>query len=83
MPHQGSHVMLTCENHPDLRWSCKWMAITDRRYNGSRSLFFHGQVANGKFVPGSDDTGGDGHYIHECDCPATALILMEGEENKP
>lgn len=41
------HIALTCKNHPNLRWSCKEIAVKDdpkpgepARYNGSRSIFF-------------------------------------------
>jgi hypothetical protein len=43
--HDGLHVPLACEDHPDLRWSCKKVAISfDEqgvgRYNGRRNIFF-------------------------------------------
>ena len=54
------HVLLTCRNHPDLRWSCKQIAFTPTddggRYNGERHIFFQG-------------------YGCECDCPASDLRL--------
>jgi hypothetical protein len=56
----GTHVPLTCEDHPNLRWSCKKIALSlDKggrwRYNGSRNLFF------------KHETG------VECACPTSKL----------
>jgi len=42
------HVILTCKNHPDLRWSTKEAAVTNGRYNGARHLFFTGHIATFK-----------------------------------
>lgn len=66
--YDGLHVPLTCENHPELRWSCKRIAISfDKdgkgRYNQCRSIFFFTKNAR------------------ECDCPADKLILILEEEN--
>lgn len=38
------HVILTCKNHPELRWSTKEIAVSNGRYNGQRTIFFNGQV---------------------------------------
>lgn len=63
--HDGLHVELACELHPELRWSCKKIALTKDatgkyRYNHSRHLFFK---------------TGDG----ECDCPPDKLYaVIEG-----
>lgn len=62
----GLHVPLTCENHPELRWSCKRIAITFDsegvgRYNQSRNIFYKGEGP-------------------ECDCPSSKLRLII-EEN--
>jgi len=68
------HVILTCENHRDLRWSCKEIAVTDGRYNGQRSLFYLG-TPNGKGMYS------DGSGLHctadrpECECKADSLIV--------
>lgn len=37
------HVTLTCINHPELRWSCKEIAVNSiGQYNGMRHIFFNG-----------------------------------------
>lgn len=39
------HVTLTCINHPNLRWSCKEIAVNSiGQYNGARNIFFCGTV---------------------------------------
>lgn len=35
----GKHILLTCKNHPDLRWTTKNIAPI-----GSRNIFFEGSV---------------------------------------
>jgi hypothetical protein len=62
--HDGLHVPLTCENHPELRWSCKKIALSKDndgkwRYNHSRNIFFF-----------SD------YPAKECDCPASKLYAI-------
>lgn len=52
-------VKLTCINHPELRWSCKGIAVTDGKYNGSRNIFF---------LPSMNAPG-----TEECDCPSADL----------
>jgi len=35
------HVKLTCINHPELRWSCKSIAVNHLgQYNGARNIFY-------------------------------------------
>ena len=35
------HVILTCNNHDHLRWTCKEIAFSDvGGYNGSRNIFY-------------------------------------------
>jgi hypothetical protein len=58
------HALMTCENHPTLRWSCKEIAVSGDRYNGCRNIFFLGAFLDGKLTMGL-----------ECDCPASKLIL--------
>lgn len=36
------HVILTCKNHPELRWSTKEIAVSNGTYNGARHIFFLG-----------------------------------------
>lgn len=62
--HDGMHVPLTCENHPDLRWSCKKISVNlpdasgKMRYNQMRNIFFS-----------TTDKP-------ECDCPVSKLYVM-------
>jgi len=78
------HVILTCKNHPELRWSTKECAVnSDGTYNGSRNIFFGG-VPSGEGMY-SDMSGlhctqtqlVDGHLqiIKECDCPSSCLTF--------
>lgn len=65
--------ILTCKNHPNLRWSCKDIAW-DGHYNGSRNIFFDG-VPSGKGMF-SDGSGLDCTIlVNECDCSSADLIL--------
>lgn len=58
------HVSLTCVNHPDLRWSCKEIAWTDKYgYNNQRNIFFFGH---------KDETV-KRYDVEECKCPASDL----------
>lgn len=59
----GTHVPLACENHPELRWSCKKIALTQDkdgrwRYNGSRHIFHKYE------------------FGEECDCPSSKLYAV-------
>lgn len=57
------HVELMCENHPNLRWHCKSIAVNENgRYNHSRNIFFNGANSMG---------------VYECNCPASKLIWTE------
>lgn len=55
------HAILTCKNHPTLRWSCKSIAMDENakpgqpaRYDGSRSIFFMGTpTGKGMYADGS------------------------------
>jgi len=67
------HRILTCKNHPNLRWSCKDIAW-DGHYNGTRSIFFKG-TPSGKGMY-EDGSGLDCVCSElECDCPSKNLIL--------
>lgn len=76
------HVLLTCRNHPNLRWGCKEVAFSDEHgYNGSRSIFFWGEP-NGKGLF-EDKSGihcstyfaGDPpRIVEECKCSSRDLI---------
>ena len=55
----GTHVGLHCENHPDMTYNCKVIAVDKNgRYNGIRTLF--GPHDNSK---------------PECLCDGSALII--------
>lgn len=76
------HVILTCKNHPNLRWGCKDIAFTDGYgYNGSRNIFFKGEpTGKGMYEDGSGmycDTffpDRSDPIVNECSCPPTDLI---------
>ena len=72
------HRILTCKNHPLLRWSCKDISWSNG-YNGKRNLFFRGTPSGrGMFYDGSglDCTKvKDGALVVECDCPCQDLII--------
>lgn len=74
------HRIMTCKNHPHLRWSCKEIAWTaGHGYNGRRGIFFNG-TPSGKGMY-SDGSGldcvkvKDGVVVEECPCPTSTLIL--------
>lgn len=75
------HRILTCANHPGLRWSCKDVAWTEGvGYNGTRNLFFNG-VPSGRGMYG-DGSGLDctvltpeGEVARECECDTDQLVL--------
>ncbi len=73
------HVILTCKNHPNLRWSCKEIAVTNGRYNGSRNIFFNGAPSGeGMYSDGSGlhcTEVVDGQYVRECTCPGSDLVV--------
>jgi hypothetical protein len=73
------HVILTCKNHPKLRWSCKEVAFSDDGgYNGSRNITFDGEPSGSGMY--ADRSGldccrrKDGEFIKECTCPTADLI---------
>jgi hypothetical protein len=82
------HRILTCKDHPELRWSTKDCAWTDGGYNGSRSLFFTGVSRGRMYNDGSgldcsmlvEHRDADGNitsteFVRECDCPTSNLVL--------
>lgn len=77
------HRILTCVNHPFLRWSCKDIAWSGH-YNGSRNIFFNGEsTGKGIYSDGSGlecsqyfcDEPGLERFVTECPCPPSDLIL--------
>lgn len=84
------HVILTCVNHPLLRWSTKEIAVSSNgKYNGARQIFFNGTpTGKGMFADGSGldctqhkpITDAEGkvtgyEWFSECSCPATDLCV--------
>ena len=67
------HVILTCENHRCLRWSCKEIAVTDGRYNGQRNIFFLGTPSGEGMY--SDGSGLRCKATTECECSPRSLIV--------
>lgn len=64
------HVLLTCLNHPHLRWHCKEIAVDSLgRYNGCRSIFYIGPVVKIADVPEEK----------ECSCPPEQLRFAPEE----
>ncbi len=81
------HRILTCKNHPDLRWSCKDIAwsVDPPGYNGSRTLFFKGEpTGQGLYDDGSrlhtTSIRKDGTLVEECDCSSSDLVLAPEDE---
>lgn len=76
------HVILTCKNHPHLRWSCKEIAWGSCGYNGLRQLCFDGFTTGRLF---DDDSGFETRWVsmgvvaQECLCPASDLVLAPEE----
>ena len=72
-------AILTCKHHPNLRWSCKDIAISNGTYNGTRNIFFDGTPSGqGMYHDGSglDCTMiVDGKIVRECDCPPSDLVI--------
>jgi hypothetical protein len=78
-----AHRILTCKNHPNLRWSCKdeaWSGF----YNGQRNIFFNGEpTGKGMYFDKSGldcdtyfmDRPPNERVVIECSCPSSDLIL--------
>lgn len=75
------HVILTCQAHPALRWSCKACAVNaDGTYNGSRNIVFNGEpTGKGMYSDGSGlqcsryFAEREQPIVQECECPASML----------
>jgi len=79
------HVILTCKNHLDLRWSCKDIAFSDKGgYNSMRNIFFNGTPSGEGMY--SDNSGLDctrmleSKFIEECSCSSRDLIRAEEDK---
>ena len=82
------HVLLTCKNHPNLRWSCKEIAFTPGHgYNGTRNIFFQGEP-DGRGLYGDKSGIYCSTYfpdradpvVQECPCSPKDLILAPEDE---
>ena len=75
------HRILTCKQHPTLRWSTKDCAWTEGAgFNGSRSLLFTGTPSGkGMYFDGSGldctQITEEGEIVRECECSPSDLIL--------
>jgi hypothetical protein len=68
------HVIMTCLNHRNLRWSCKEIAVTkDGKYNGCRNIFFCGTVE--QIAANQPENMND-----ECNCPSEDLRSLKSLE---
>lgn len=75
------HRILTCKNHPHLRWSCKDIAWSGF-YNGSRNIFFMGEPSGEGMYPDNSGLDCSTYFsnrvqpcVYECSCQAGDLIL--------
>lgn len=69
------HVMLTCCNHPDLRWHCKEIAFSEGGgYNGCRNIFFAGFKLDKPGTWPYSIQRAPGEFAEECKCPPEDLI---------
>lgn len=65
------HVLFTCLNHRNLRWSAKEIAVgLGGGYNGVRTIFFCGTAEQMK-------AGKPENMADECKCPSTDLRTLE------
>lgn len=74
------HVILTCKNHPNLRWSCKEEAFSGDGYgyNGARRIFFNGQTPGRRY----GDASGFKFNERACECSCDAKELIRAPEDK-
>ena len=74
------HVVLTCKNHPELRWSTKEIAVCNGKYTGARNIFFMGKT----YTPPrfhSDMSGVECENAYECSCSSGDLEVAP-EDNQ-
>lgn len=71
------HVLLTCKQHPKLRWNCKSLAFTPGRgYNQQRRIFFLGEKqSDGRTLEVIQEGFENYRCVFECKCPATDLVI--------
>jgi hypothetical protein len=72
------HVLLTCRNHPHLRWMCKEIAVNkDGSYNGARNIFYLGTST-------PEHSGFDARFTEpECSCKPSELTFAPENEVIP
>jgi hypothetical protein len=76
----GEHIMLTCKNHPNLRWHTKNIS-----YIGARSIFFSGGYIDvvDDTTPRTDDIKFKRVWasamsgLHECKCGIGSLEVLK------
>lgn len=81
------HVILTCKNHPELRWSTKKIAFSPEAnngqggYNGTRHIFFIGELTGDGMYPDLSGLHCATYFperadpiVAECQCNACDLI---------
>ena len=74
------HAVLTCKNHPNLRWSCKSIAVNTLEegvtgvYNGCRNIFFCGEITDPPSLY-ADQSGVETNPAAECTCPSKDLMI--------
>jgi hypothetical protein len=61
-----------CIHHPNYRWLCKKLSISDGRYNGLRNLHWMGRQKDNEAL-GETTLVHEGEGIPECKCPAADL----------
>jgi hypothetical protein len=74
------HILLTCCNHPELRWFVKSIAVNrNGSYNGMRNIFFEGRatgltrVCRGVTIEVME-------FVPECPCPPSDLRFANDAE---
>lgn len=66
------HVLLTCKQHPKLRWCCKSVAFTPGKgYNQQRRIFFLGEKQQDRRTLEVENY----YCACECKCPSTDFVL--------
>lgn len=61
------HVTMHCENHPEMIYTCKSIAVNNNgRYSAERNIFAVSEAAK----------------YRECTCPGSALIVSDFEDLK-
>lgn len=90
------HAILTCKNHPELRWNTKICAVDKNakpgepaRYDSSRNIFFNGWNTTDPPTPYPDKSGfetsimrGEGDSVEFArECDCPASLLIIAPED--